>query len=35
MFEKNNLTIPLNVLYTKEMEICSAYFSKYNSIREK
>ena len=34
-FEKNNLTIALNVLYTKEMEICLAYISKYNSTCEK
>ena len=27
-FEKNNLTVVLNVLYIKEKEICSAYFSK-------
>ena len=24
-FEKNNLTIPVNVLYNKEKEICPAY----------
>ena len=34
-FEKNNLTIVLNVLFTKEMEICPAYISKHNSNREK
>ena len=34
-FEKNNLTIALNVLYTNKMEICSAYTSKCNSDREK
>ena len=31
MFEKNNPTIALNVLYEKEMESLSAYFSKINS----
>ena len=31
MFQKNNLTIDLNVLYTKEMKICPPYFSKINS----
>ena len=30
-FESNNPTIALNVLYEKEMEVCSAYISKYNS----
>ena len=34
-FAKNNLTIALNILYTKEKEILSAYISKYNSNREK
>ena len=29
-FEKNNLTIVLNILYIKEQEICSAYVSKMN-----
>ena len=33
MFEKNYQTIALVVLYTKEMEICPAYISKYNSNR--
>ena len=33
--EKNNLTIVVNVWYIKEMEICPAYFSKYNSTRKK
>ena len=33
-FEKNNSTIALNVLHTKEMEICPAYISKYNSTRK-
>ena len=28
--EKNKPTIALSLLYTKEMEICSAYISKYN-----
>ena len=27
-FEKNNSTIVLNVLYTKEIDICPAYISK-------
>ena len=27
-FEKNNPTIALNILYTKEKEICQAYISK-------
>ena len=30
-FEKINSTIALNVLYTKEIEICPAYYSKINS----
>ena len=34
-FEKNNSTIALNILYTKEKEICPAYISKHNSTREK
>ena len=34
-FEKNNLTIALNVLYIKEKEIYHAYISKYNSICQK
>ena len=29
-FEKNNLTITLNVLHEKEMEICPAHNSQYN-----
>ena len=35
--EKNNSTIAVNVLHTKEMEmeICPAYISKYNSNHEK
>ena len=34
-FEKNNLTIALNILYIKEKEIYPAYISKHNSTREK
>ena len=34
-FEKNNLTITLNILYIKEKEICSAYISKINSNCER
>ena len=34
-FEKNSPTIALNVLHTKEKEICTAYISKDNSTREK
>ena len=34
-FEKNNLTIALNILYIKEKEICPAYISKINSNCEK
>ena len=34
-FEKNNLTIALNILYIKEKEILPAYISKHNSTREK
>ena len=34
-FEKNNLAIVCNVLCTKEMEICPAYISKYNSNCER
>ena len=30
-FEKNNPTITLNILYTKEKEIFPAYISKINS----
>ena len=29
MFEKNNPTIPFNILYIKEKEICPAYISKF------
>ena len=35
MFEKNNLTIALNILYLKEKEIYAAYISKHNSNHEK
>ena len=35
MFEKNNPTIALNILYVKEKEILPAYVSKHNSTREK
>ena len=34
-FEKNNLTIALNILYIKEKEISPAYILKHNSTREK
>ena len=34
-FEKNNLTIVLNVLYVKKEKIYPAYVSKYISNREK
>ena len=34
-FEKNNPTIALNILYTKEKKIYSAYISKINSNCEK
>ena len=34
-FEKNNPTIALNILYTKEKERCPAYISKNNSNFEK
>ena len=30
-FEKNNLTIALNILYIKEKNIYPVYISKYNS----
>ena len=30
-FEKNKLTIALNILYIKEKEVCPAYISKINS----
>ena len=35
MFEKNNPTTALNILYTKEKEILPTYISKHYSIREK
>ena len=35
MIGENNLNIVLNVSYEKEMEICQAYTSKYNTICEK
>ena len=31
MFEKNNPTTALKILYIKEKEICPAYISKNNS----
>ena len=34
-FEKNNITISLNVLYAKKENIHPAYFSKHNSNRVK
>ena len=33
-FEKNNRTIPPNILYVKEKEILPAYISKRNSTSE-
>ena len=33
-FEKNNVTIALNVLYVKKEKIYPAYLSKHNSNRE-
>ena len=33
--EKNNVTIALNILYTKKEKIYPAYVSKHNSNREK
>ena len=35
MFEKNNLTIALNILNIKEKEICPAYISNIDSNCEK
>ena len=35
IFEKNNLTIAINVLYTKKEKIHPAYVSKHNSNCEK
>ena len=34
-FEKNNPTMAMNMLYTKEKEILPTYVSKHNSTREK
>ena len=34
-FEKNNPTIALNILYTKEKKILPAYISKHKSTHEK
>ena len=34
-FEKNNVTIALNILYAKKEKIYPAYVSKHNSNREK
>ena len=34
-FEKNNPSIAVNILYTKEKEILPAYISNHNSSREK
>ena len=34
-FQKNNPTIALNILHTKEKEICPAYISNHESTREK
>ena len=34
-FEKNNPTIAIDILYTKEKEICPDYISKHNSTSEK
>ena len=34
-FEKKNLTIPFNILYIKEKELCPVYISKINSNCEK
>ena len=34
-FEKNNVTIALNVLYAKEEKIYPAYVSKHNSNHKK
>ena len=35
IFEKINVAVPLNILYTKKEKICPAYVSKHNSNREK
>ena len=34
-FEKNNPTMAMNMLYTKEKEILPTYISNHNSTREK
>ena len=34
IFEKNNVTIALNILYTKNEKIYPTYFSKHNSNLE-
>ena len=34
-FVKNNSTVPLNILYIKEKEICPAYISKIKTNCEK
>ena len=34
-FEKNNPSIAVNILYTKEKEILPAYISNHNSSRGK
>ena len=34
-FEKNNVTIALNILNAKKEKICSAYVPKHNSNRQK
>ena len=34
-FEKNNPTVALNILYTREKEICPAYISNHHSTRQK
>ena len=35
IFERNNLTIAINVLYAKKEKLCPAYVSKHNSNCEK
>ena len=34
MFEKNNTTFTLNVLYEKEMEMCPDYISKTRIVKK-
>ena len=34
-FEKNNLTVTLNILFIKEKEICPAYISIHSTTHEK